>query len=66
MDEGLITEVVAGLAARKGAWKRIANDLPGISYSWIAQLGRGKYKSEPSYKRLRAVAEYLRAEKKAA
>lgn len=60
MDDGLVTEVVAGLAARKGEWKQIADAVPGVSYSWIAQLGRGKYKSAPSYKRLLAVAEYLR------
>lgn len=60
MEDRLITEVVAGLAARKGEWKRIAKEIPDVSYSWIAQIGRGKYKSHPSHKRLVAVAEYLR------
>ena len=60
MDDGLISEVVAGLASRKGDWKRITREIPGVSYSWISQLGRGKYKSAPSYKRLLLVAEYLR------
>lgn len=60
MDESLLTEVISGLAARKGEWKRIADELPDVSYSWISQLGRGKYKSAPSYHRLRTVAEYLR------
>lgn len=66
MDDGLLTEVVAGLAARKGDWRRIASEIPGVSYSWLSQLGRGKYKSAPTYRRLSAVAEYLRNEKRAA
>lgn len=59
----LLKEVREGINARKGDWKQIARDVPGVSYSWISQVGRGAYKSEPSYTRLKAVADYLRTGK---
>lgn len=62
----LLKQVQEGISARKGEWKQIAKDVPGVSYSWISQIGRGNYSSEPSYKRLKAVADYLRKTRKAA
>lgn len=56
----LLSEVQSGLQARKGQWRQIAADCPEASYSWIAQVGRGKYESEPAYRRLKAVAAWLR------
>lgn len=56
----LLQEVQSGLAARKGQWKQIADEVDGVSYSWIAQVGRGKYESDPTYSRLQAVAIWLR------
>jgi hypothetical protein len=62
MTNDLQHQVIAGLAQRKGEWKKIANDLRGVvSYSLISQLGRGKYTSETSYKKLKAINEYLTA-----
>lgn len=61
MENDLLHEVQQSLNARKGEWTQIAQNVPGVSYSWISQVGRGKYGSEPTYSRLRAVAEYLRA-----
>jgi hypothetical protein len=60
VENELLDEVVAGLAARKGQWKQIATEVDGVSYSWIAQVGRGKYTSAPAYSRLQAVAAWLR------
>lgn len=61
MDD-LAKTVVEGLRARKGRWKQIASDLaPVVSYSFISQLGRGTYKSSPSYRKLKAIADYLRS-----
>lgn len=60
MGNDLLKEVQDGLNARKGDWPKIAKEVPGVSYSWISQVGRGSYASEPTYSRLRAVAEYLR------
>lgn len=60
MEADLLQEVRSGLNKRKGEWPQIANSIPGVSYSWISQLGRGTYKSEPTYSRLKVVAEYLR------
>jgi hypothetical protein len=60
MTLDLLTEVQTGLRARKGQWKQIADEVEGVSYSWIAQVGRGKYESEPAYSRLQAVAAWLR------
>lgn len=60
MKNDLLETVVTGLEARKGDWKKIAADLaPDISYSFIAQMGRRKYESEPSYSRLKLIAKYL-------
>ena len=65
MDDPLIREVREGLAAQKGNWREIAKDLKDVaSYGWIAAVGRGEYKSEPGYTRLRKVADYLRSLKK--
>ena len=63
MQDELFCEVQRGLAARKGEWRKISEAIPGVSYSWISRVGRGKYESRPIYDRLRAVAEYLRQEK---
>jgi hypothetical protein len=60
----LLKQVQDGLSARKGEWKKIAVEVPEVSYSWISQVGRGNYTSEPSYKRLKAVADYLRRDRK--
>lgn len=59
MDENLFEQVKVGIQSRKGQWKQIAAAVPGVSYSWIAQIGRGQYKSAPSYERLIAVSQYL-------
>lgn len=59
MDDELTNDVVLKLQARKGDWKKIAGAIPGVSYSWISQVGRGKYTSAPSYARLKRVAAYL-------
>lgn len=59
MDD-LIQKIVAELQKRRGSWKEIAQDLsPGVSYSMISRLGRGKYESEPSLRKLRPLAAYL-------
>lgn len=60
MKNDLLEEVTAKIQANKGKWRQIAADLPGVSYSWISQVGRGEYKSAPSYARLRKVADYLK------
>ncbi len=53
-------QVIAALRERKGKWKEIADALaPEVSYSLISQLGRGKYGSEPSYRKLKLVADHL-------
>lgn len=59
MDD-LLSEVQRGLAARRGEWPKIAEDLkPDVSYSWISKVGNGDYQSAPSYKRLQLVKNYL-------
>lgn len=60
VEHELLFEVRTGLQARRGQWRQIAGEIPGVSYSWIAQVGRGKYGSEPAYSRLLAVAAWLR------
>ena len=57
----LFTEVQTALSSRKGDWKRIAEEVPDVSLSWVEQVGRGHYHSAPTYKRLAAVARWLRA-----
>lgn len=60
MDTDLLNDVIGALRAEKGNWRTIAEELsPRVSYSFIAQLGRGKYKSAPSYERLRLIADHL-------
>ena len=60
MKPDLKQQVVAGLQARKGHWKAIAEALaPEVSYSFISQLGRNKYGSDPSYAKLKLIAEHL-------
>lgn len=67
MSDDLLTEVRAGLKKRAPAELRdIAEAVDGISFSWLSKLARGKYTSEPSYRRLRAVAEFMRAHPPAA
>ncbi len=64
MAENLYDTVRGELAARKGAWKRIAADLaPSLSYSLISKIGRGEYKSSPSYNRLKLLADYFKGKK---
>lgn len=59
MDD-LLREVREGLQARKGEWKKIADDLsPDVSYSWISKVGAGDYDSDPSHRRLSIVRTYL-------
>lgn len=56
----LMETVVTGLEKRKGEWPKIAAELkPNVSYSMISKLGRRKYDSDPSHKKLRLIAEYL-------
>ena len=56
----LYQEVTKALQAKKGRWKQIASELaPDVSYSFISQVGRGKYASAPSYKKLKLVFEHL-------
>lgn len=62
MGDDLKLEVQAGLKKHKGQWKKIAEEVEGVSYSWIAQVGREQYKSAPSYQRLQAVAQWLRSQ----
>lgn len=61
MSNDLKHEVQAGLKKHKGKWRQIASEIEGVSYSWIAQVGRGKYESAPTYTRLQAVAQWLRS-----
>jgi hypothetical protein len=62
MEVGLLTEVTEGLQRRKGHWPKIADALkPDVSYSMIAALGRGKYTSSPTLRKLERIAEWLRA-----
>jgi hypothetical protein len=60
MDD-LQTLVVAELQRRKGEWVSIAEAVPGISYSFVSKLGRGCYPAAPTYKRLKALADYFEA-----
>lgn len=59
MDEGLIDEVRRGLLARKPEWRQMADEIDGVSYSWLSRIALGTYKSSPTYKRLQAVRRYL-------
>lgn len=59
MDD-LIQKIVQELQKRRGSWKEIAEALqPDVSYSMISRLGRGKYESEPSLRKLRPLAAHL-------
>lgn len=63
MLEDLLETVRKALEARKGEWPQIAAALsPDVSYSFISKLGRGQYKSEPSYKTLKLLHDYLAPE----
>jgi transcriptional regulator with XRE-family HTH domain len=56
----LLQEVRTKLAALPPAeLKRIAEEVPGVSFSWLSQVARDKYQSEPTYSRLRRVADWL-------
>jgi hypothetical protein len=61
MADDLLQYVVTQLQARKGGWAEVARAVPGVSYSWVAAIGAGTYASSPSYRRLRALAEYFQA-----
>lgn len=68
MENTQLHTIIAGLAARKKEWRRIADE-SGVSLSMIAQLGRGKYQSSPTVRKLEKIAAWLRehpAEEKAA
>ena len=56
----LFDEVRRGLEARRSQWEAIAEAVPCVSLSWIEQVGRGHYKSKPTYDRLNAVAKHLK------
>jgi hypothetical protein len=60
MENDLLQSVVDGLKARKGEWRTIAEEVEGVSYSMIAQLGRGKYPSSPTVGKLEKIATWLR------
>lgn len=65
MTQDLLQQVTDALQAKKGRWKQIASELsPDVSYSFISQVGRGKYKSAPSYKKLKAIFEHLRSDRR--
>lgn len=53
-------DVVSALKGRRmSEWEAIAKEAK-VSFSMIAQLGRGHYKSSPSYIRLHCIAETLK------
>ncbi len=56
----LFTEVQSGLKERKSDWPRISEET-GVSTSWLEKVAGGYYKSDPTYKRLSGVAQWLRA-----
>ena len=60
-----IEQYVRGrLAAAKGRWKVISQDLaPHVSYSMISKMGRGEYTASPTHKKLKILAEYFRSRK---
>ncbi len=61
MKNDLLQTVASGLAKLKGEWPQIAADLaPNVSYSFISKVGRRQYESDPSYRKLQLIAEYLR------
>lgn len=67
MSEDLLDVVTREIQSRKGRWPQIAAALaPEISYSFIEKIGRGSYGSDPSYKKLKLLHEYFRAENAAA
>jgi hypothetical protein len=59
----LKAHVVEELQRRRGQWKRIAEALaPEVSYSFISQMGRGKYRSDPTHRRLQRIVDYFNSE----
>lgn len=57
----LFNEVQAELKERTPSeWQQIADATEGVSFSWVSKIAYGSYKSEPTYKRLAAVARYLK------
>jgi hypothetical protein len=63
MADDLIMGVQQGLRAKKGEWRRIAREVPDVSYSWIEKMASGNYGSSPAYRRLQAVAAWLERER---
>jgi len=59
MSQDLLSQIRASLEKRKGEWKSIAAAIPGVSYSWLSQVGRGTYRSAPTYARLKTVSDFL-------
>ena len=47
-------------ALTPGDLRQIADEVPDVSFSWLSQVARGKYQSEPTYSRLRSVADHLK------
>jgi hypothetical protein len=61
--ESILEQVQGALAARKGEWREIADDL-GYSYEFISRLGLRSYESSPTIGRLERIAQYLRSKPK--
>lgn len=55
----LLTRVQRRLAARKGEWQQIADELD-YSYEFISRLGLGTYKSSPTVGRLERIDSHLK------
>ena len=53
--------VQAKLRGKRREWKKIARALQGegYSYSFICGLGSGRYKHDPSYRKLLRLSDYL-------
>jgi hypothetical protein len=58
----LLDYVVTELRARRGQWPHIAEQVDGVSYSFIQKLAMPSgYKSSPTYAKLEALATWLKA-----
>ena len=66
MNTDLLQQVEEALSAKTPSELReIAEQVPSVSFSWLSQVARGKYPSEPTYRRLRDVYDHLQAPAKA-
>jgi len=59
MDKPMIDYVRAQLIDRRGTWKRIADDLPSVSYNTIRRIATNESHS-PYHKHVEALYEYFR------